>query len=166
MVITARNNRKKITFTTAQTKTELDTNTSDYNSVKCTDLAGDVKVNRVVHIQYVAFDASTPQFYWGTEPMLSKDVDQALDTTRAGVTNPIAVDRWSFTVEQHLLLTQPATSINYYFELMEYEITTYAGIPDRPYLQIMANGQAILVENQDTKKTLDELVRTSQKAKR
>jgi hypothetical protein len=57
-----------------------------------------------------------------------------------------------------LLVTQSATQ-NYYFEIMEYEVTPYEGVPDRPYLQILANGQAILVDSDATKKTLSMLGR-------
>lgn len=166
MVITARNNRKKVYFNTAKTKTELDTNTTDDNSVKLTDMAGELNVNRIVHIQYVGIDASTPTFYWGVEPLLSKDVEETLDTVRAGVSNPISIDRWSYTVEMHLLLTQTATAINYYFEIMEYEVTPYTGVPDRPYLQIMANGQAIMVEAAETEETLARLQAAQMRAKR
>jgi len=152
MVITARNNRPIVTLTGAQTKFDLDIGQSSPAGLEC--MAGELKKNRIVHIQYVAIDtANTPTLYWGTEPLLSKDVEVTLSTTMAGLTNPIAVDRWSYDPSMRLLVTQSATQ-NYYFEIMEYEVTPYEGVPDRPYLQIMANGQAILVESPGTEKTL------------
>jgi hypothetical protein len=152
MVITARNNRPIVTLTGAQTKFDLDVGQSSPAGLEC--MAGELKKNRIVHIQYVAIDtANTPTLYWGVEPLLSKDVEVTLSTTMAGLTNPIAVDRWSYDPSMRLLITQTATQ-NYYFEIMEYEVTPYEGVPDRPYLQIMANGQAILVESPGTEKTL------------
>ena len=163
MVITARHNRPLVTFTSLQTKLELDKDTKDSNNVSCEDLAGELTKERIVNIQYLAIDASTPSIYWGTEPMMSKDVDRAIDTIRVGVSNPIAVDRWSYDPSMHLLITQGATTINYYFEIMEYEVTPYAGTPPMPYLQIMANGQAILVEASETQDTLSLLQKSREK---
>jgi hypothetical protein len=152
MVITARNNRPIVTLTGAQTKFDLDVGQSSPAGLEC--MAGELKKNRIVHIQYVAIDqANTPTLYWGTEPLLSKDVEVTLSTANANVVSPIAVDRWSYDPSMRLLVTQSATQ-NYYFEIMEYEVTPYEGVPDRPYLQIMANGQAILVESPGTEKTL------------
>lgn len=151
MVITVRENRPKFAIASAQQKAEIDiTNNAIAAGAEC--MAGLLTKNRVVHIQYVSVDtAIATQFYWGTEPLMSKDVDLALgvDTTRAGLTNPLIVDRWSYDVSMHLLVTQPSTQ-NYYFEVMEYEVTPFAGTPDRPYLQIMANGQAIMVADDAT----------------
>ena len=153
MVITARNNRPIVALTGAKTKFDLDIGQSDPAGLEC--MAGELKKNRIVHIQYVAIDtANTPTLYWGTEPLLSKDVEVTLSTARAGLTNPIAVDRWTYDPSMRLLVTQTATQ-NYYFEMMEYEVTPYEGTTDRPYLQIMANGQAILVDNEGTKETLN-----------
>ena len=153
MVITARNNRPKVALTGALTKFDLDIGQSTPAGLEC--MAGELKKNRIVHIQYVAIDTgNTPTLYWGTEPLLSKDVEVTLSTTIAGLTNPIAVDRWSYDPSMRLLVTETASQ-NYYFEMMEYEVTPYEGVPDRPYLQIMANGQAILVDNEGTKETLN-----------
>lgn len=152
MVITARNNRPIVALTGAKTKFDLDIGQSSPAGLEC--MAGELKKNRIVHIQYVSIDTgNTPILYWGVEPLLSKDVEVTLSTTIAGLTNPIAIDRWSYDPSMRLLVTQTATQ-NYYFEMMEYEVTPYAGTPDRPYLQIMANGQAIMVEGEETEKTL------------
>jgi len=163
MVITARNNRPIVALTGALTKFDLDVGQSSPAGLEC--MAGELKKNRIVHIQYVAIDtANTPTLYWGTEPLLSKDVEVTLSTTIAGVTNPIAVDRWSFDPSMRLLVTETASQ-NYYFEIMEYEVTPYEGVPDRPYLQIMANGQAIMVESPNTEKTLSRLTAARSKMK-
>jgi hypothetical protein len=157
MVITARNNRPIVTLTGVQTKFDLDVGQSSPAGLEC--MAGELKKNRIVHIQYVSIDTgNTPTLYWGVEPLLSKDVEVTLSTVRAGLTNPIAVDRWSYDPSMRLLVTQTATQ-NYYFEMMEYEVTPYEGVPDRPYLQILANGQAILVDSEATRKTLSMLGR-------
>jgi len=161
MVITARNNRPVIALTGALTKFDLDVGQSTPAGLEC--MAGELKKNRIVHIQYVAIDTgNTPTLYWGTEPLLSKDVEVTISTTMAGLTNPIAVDRWSFDPSMRLLVTETASN-NYYFEIMEYEVTPYEGTPDGTYLQIMANGQAILVENEGTVKTLQRLAAARQK---
>ena len=160
MVITARNNRAKISISGAQTsKVVLYVTTS----AAYEQLHGELKKNRIVHIQYLGLgQAQTVNLYWGTEPALSKDYDDTMDTTRAGLTNPIAIDRWSFDTSMNLSIKQAGTQ-DYYFELMEYEVTPYEGVPDRPYLQIMANGQAILVDNEGTKETLGLLTAARQK---
>jgi len=163
MVITARNNRPVVTLTGVQTKFDLDVGQSTPAGLEC--MAGELKKNRIVHIQFVGIDTDNkPTLYWGTEPLLSKDVEVTIDTTRAGVTNPIAIDRWSFDPSMRLLITQSADQ-NYYFEMMEYEVTPYEGVPDRPYLQIMANGQAIMVESPSTEKTLSRLTAARSKLK-
>jgi hypothetical protein len=151
MVITARENRVKISISGAQTsKVALYLTTlAPYEQ-----LHGELKKNRIVHIQYLGLDQSaTVNLYWETEPLLSKDYDDTIDLTRAGIANTVGVDRWSYDSSMYLSIKQSGTQ-NYYFEIMEYEVTPYEGEPDRPYLQIMANGQAIMVESPNTEKTL------------
>jgi len=154
IVITARNNRPKAAVTGAKTtKYTLDLS----NGAAYEQLHGELKKNRIVHLQYVAIDAAnTPNIYWGTEPLMSKDYDDTMDTTRMGITNPIAVDRWSYDPSMRLSVIQTATQ-NYTFEIMEYEVTPYEGTPERPYLQIFANGQAILIESAGVEKSLQRL---------
>lgn len=145
MVVTTRHNRKTVALSGATTKTALSVDTlAAYES-----LTGNLNKNRIVHLQYVAIDTgNTPEFFWGTQPLQSKDVDDTISTTTAGLTNPLPVDRWSYDNSMRLLVTQSATQ-NYYFEIVEYEIVSYAGTPPRPYTQIMANGQAIVVETEE-----------------
>jgi len=150
-VITARNNRPKIAISGAQTaKVVLYlTTVAQYEQ-----LHGEMKKNRIVHLQYVSIDqAQTVNMYWGTEPLFSKDYDDTVDTTRAGLTNPIGIDRWSYDPSMNLSIKQAGTQ-NYYFEIMEYEVIPYEGTPPRPYLHIMANGQAILVESAESERTM------------
>jgi hypothetical protein len=145
MVVTVRHNRKTVALSGAQTKLALavDSGTT-YES-----LTGNLQKNRIVHLQYVAIDQeNTPEFFWGTQPLQSKDVDDTMSTTTASLSNPLPVNRWSYDSSMRLLVTQSATQ-NYYFEIVEYEIVAYAGSPPRPYYQIMANGQAILVQTQE-----------------
>jgi len=159
MVITVRENRKTFQFTTAQTKTPLAIETATPAGLE--SMTGKLTKNRVVHLQYVGIDAGTPTLYWGTEPLLSKDVEETIDATRAGISNPIAIDRWSYDDAMRLLLTQAAVTINYYFQIMEYEVVPYEGTPTRPYLHLMSNGQAMLVESEETAKTVSMLGRTA-----
>ena len=156
MIITAREDRPEFNITGAQTKLDLDVSQNQTTTPGSECMAGLLAKNRIVHIQYVSVDTDVPtQLYWGTEPLMSKDVDLALgiDNERAGLTNPLIVDRWSYDTAMRLSVSQPSTQ-NYYFEIMEYEVTPFLGIPDRPYLQIMANGQAIMVADEATAKTI------------
>lgn len=151
IVITVRNNRPTIAITGAKaTKYTLDLS----NSSTFEQLHGELKKNRIVHLQYLAIDTgNTPNLYWGTEPLLSKDVDGTISTTVAGLTNPIGIDRWSYDPAMRLAIIQTATQ-NYYFEILEYEVVPYEGTPTKPYLQIFANGQAILIESESVEKSL------------
>ena len=147
MVITARNNRPLIAVSGAVTTYT----TFDVSILAAYEqLHGELKKNRIVHLQYLAIDqAQAINLQWGTEPVFSKDVDATMTTARAGLTNPIAIDRWSYDPAMRLAFKQAGTQ-NYYFEIMEYEVTPYEGEPPAPYLHLMANGQAILVESPRT----------------
>ena len=146
MVITVRENRKTVTITGSQTKLPLALD----GAASYENLAGNMNKNRLVHIQYVAIDqANTPELFWGTEPLQSKDVDDTMSTVTAGISNPMQVNRWSYDQAMRMLVSQSATQ-DYYFLIKEYEIIAYAGTPNRPYTQIMANGQAIRVEDAAT----------------
>lgn len=151
LVITVRHNRKLVALTGAQTKLALNVSTlAAYES-----LHGNLQKNRITHIQYVAItESNTPEFYWGTQPLQSKDVDDTLNVVTAGLDNPIAVDRWSYDISMYLFVSESGSQ-NYYFEVIEYEIVSYAGTPPRPYLQIMANGQAVFVETQTTESVMN-----------
>ena len=143
MVITVRHNRKTVAISGAQTsKLALSVTTlAAYES-----LTGNLNKNRIVQIQYVAIDqVVTTEFYWGTQPLQSKDVDDTCTPTTAGLSNPMMIDRWSYDNSMALLITQSNTQ-NYYFEIVEYEIVAYTGTPPRPYTQIMSNGQAMEIE--------------------
>ncbi len=145
MVTTVRTNRKKVALATAQTKYRFYTETNpDYAS-----LHGNLALNRVVHIQYVSIDQNVDTiFYWGTQPLQSKDVEEKIQPWGAGLSNPLEVDRWSFDPAMHLYVTT-AGAQNFYFEIIEYEIVEYTGKPTRPYLYIAPNGQAIFVETSE-----------------
>lgn len=154
MVITVRRNRKKATVTGAKT--------TDYRfktdvSSEFTPMVGNLALNRVVHLQYVSIDVDTDtKFFWGTQPLLSKDRVEAIQTWGANLLAPLELDRWSFDEAMHLYIQQAATQ-NYYFEIIEYEVVPYAGEPTRPFLHIMGNGQAIFVESQGVEQTLGQI---------
>ena len=141
-VVTVRNNRKKVTVSGAKT--------SLYDLVIGTDtsfesLHGNLKKNRIVHLQYLGLDVDTPTYlWWLTQPLLSKDVDEAIRSTLAPVDQPIELDRWSYDDSQYLRIKQDATQ-NYYFVIAEYEVVGYPGKPEGDFLHVFANGQAQFV---------------------
>jgi hypothetical protein len=146
MVTTVRRNRKKVSLIGSKDKYRFYTETdASYASMH-----GNLSLNRVVHLQYVSIDQSVDTIlYWGTQPLLSKDVEEAIQPWAANLAAPLEIDRWSFTPEMHLYVTT-AGDQNFYFEIIEYEVVEYPGTPTRPYLYIMANGQAIFVETPET----------------
>ena len=141
-VVTVRNNRKKVTVSGA--KTTL------YDLVIGTDasfesLHGNLKRNRIVHLQYLGLSVDTPTYlWWLTQPLLSKDVDEAIGSTIAPVDQPIELDRWSYDDSQYLRIKQDATQ-NYYFVIVEYEVVGFPGKPEGDFLHVFANGQAQFV---------------------
>lgn len=142
-VLTVRNNRKKVAISGA--KADL------YDLVLSTapafeSLHGKLQKNRIVHIQYLGIDqAQNTYLWWLTQPLLSKDVDEAITSTEAPVDQPLEIDRWSYDDSQYLRIKQAGTQ-NYYFVLAEYEVTGYPGKPETDFLHIFANGQAQFVK--------------------
>ena len=142
LITTVRRNRKKVSLTGAQTKYRFYT----AQSAEYTPMVGNIDRNRVVHLQYVALgQAVATKFWWLTEPLLSKEREESVDSTTAPLDAPLEIDRWSFREEMHLYVTT-AGDQDFYFEIIEYEVQPYEGIPERPYLYIMANGQAIFIK--------------------
>jgi hypothetical protein len=142
-ILTVRRNRQRHEVSGAITEAKA-LNVSENAAYE--PLHGNLKKDRVVHLQYVAVEtaAVTSVLYWGTVPLLSKDYAISISTVTAPVDAPLEIDRWSFDESMRLALTQSATQI-YDFECVEYEVTKYEGVP-KMYLHIMANGQAIFVE--------------------
>lgn len=146
-VVTVRNNPYKISISGAKT--------SLYDLVKSTDttyesLHGNVKVNRIVHIQYLGLgQAQNTYLWWLTQPLLSKDVDEAITNTIAPIDNPMEIDRWSYDDSQYLRIKQDGTQ-DYYFNIIEYEVVGYPGKPDGDFLHVFANGQAQFVKSGTT----------------
>jgi len=142
-VVTVRNNRKKVEVSGA--KTTL------YDLVIGTDtsfesLHGNLKKNRIVHLQYLGLGAAQSTYlWWLTQPLLSKDVDEAITSAIAPIDQPIEIDRWSYDDSQYLRIKQADTQ-QYYFVIAEYEVVGYPGKPDKPFLHIFANGQSQFVE--------------------
>jgi len=151
-VITVRHDRKRFTISGAKTEAYRLYLTTD---ATYENLHGSIERNRIVHLQYLAVETATVTsvLWWGTQPLLSKDVSESITTITAPVDAPLEIDRWSFDPAMHLYLTQSATQV-YDVELIEYEIIPYGGAPTRPYLHIMGNGQAIFVEAQATEQAL------------
>ena len=149
MIIQKRHNRKAVSVTGAQTNYILaldNGNTSGTTSTFLESMTGNLNKNRIVHLQWVAMTvADTPEFIWGTQPLQSKDVADTISTILAGPTNPIEIDRWSYDQSMRLLVTQGNVSQVYYFEIVEYEIVSYAGQAIYPYWQLLSNGAGIFV---------------------
>jgi hypothetical protein len=141
-VVTVRNNRKKVAISGAKTTLYdlvIGTDTS-YES-----LHGNLKKNRIVHLQYLGIsETQNTYLWWLTQPLLSKDVDEAILPTTAPVDQPLEIDRWSYDDSQYLRIKQDGTQ-NYYFVIVEYEVTGYPGKPDGDFLHVFANGQAQFV---------------------
>jgi len=141
--VTVRNNRKKVAISGA--KTDL------YDLVISTDssyesLHGNLKKNRIVHLQYLGIDQTQNTYlWWLTQPLLSKDVDEIILPTTAPVDQPLEIDRWSYDDSQYLRIKQAGTQ-NYYLVIAEYEVIGYPGKPDGDFLHIFANGQAQFVK--------------------
>jgi len=141
--VTVRNNRKKVAISGA--KTTL------YDLVIGTDasyesLHGNLKKNRIVQLQYLGLgQAQNTYIWWLTQPLLSKDVDEAITSAEAPIDQPIEIDRWSYDDSQYLKIKQAGTQ-DYYFVIAEYEVTGYPGKPEADFLHIFANGQAQFVK--------------------
>ena len=141
-VVTVRNNRKKVEVSGAQTSLyDLVISTS----TSFESLHGNLKKNRIVHLQYLGLGADQSTYlWWLTQPLLSKDVDEAITSVIAPIDQPIEIDRWSYDDSQYLRIKQAATQ-QYYFVIAEYEIVGYPGKPDGDFLHVFANGQAQFV---------------------
>ena len=151
MIIQVRHNRKAVAVTGSQTNYILaldNASTAGTSSTFLESMTGNLNKNRIVHIEYVGLTiADTPEFIWGTQPLQSKDVADTLNANLAGTTNPIEVDQWSYDQSMRLLVTQGNVSQVYYFDIVEYEIVAYAGVPTQPYWQLLSNGAGIYVAN-------------------
>ena len=157
MIIQVRHNRKLVQVNGVQNNyiLALDNNaTAGTSSTALESMTGNINKNRIVHLEYVAVaeaDAgapATPFFTWGTQPLSSKDVQDAISSTTASLAGPVEIDRWSYDQSMRLLVTQGNTSHNYYFDIVEYEVVAYAGAPTQPYWQILSNGAGIYVASE------------------
>jgi len=111
-------------------------------------LHGDIALERVVHLMYLALTAATPTvlFRWGTEPLLSKWRAYYIGSNHAGLTNPLTVDRWSYDKEMRIALLKAAGAQTLWLETLEYAAQIWEKEPPKKYLKILANGQAVFVE--------------------
>lgn len=140
--MTVRNNRKKVAITGAKT-TLYDLVIGTVTSYE--SLHGNLKKNRIVHLQYLGIDQTQNTYlWWLTQPLLSKDVDEAILPTTAPIDQPLEIDRWSYDDSQYLRIKQDGTQ-NYYFVIVEYEVVGYPGKPEGDFLHVFANGQAQFV---------------------
>jgi len=111
-------------------------------------LHGNLKVSRVVQIQYVSVANAAPEVLlkWGTEPLFSKWVSLYIGSNNADLSHPIQVDRWSYDEEMRISVVKIAGAQTLWFEIIEYEVVEWTKTPPKRYLKILANGQAVFVE--------------------
>jgi len=146
-VKTVRPNRQTFTETGTITEKALNTTTDE----KYQALHGNLEVGRIVHIQYLAFGTATDTIpYWEKEPLGSKWRKIPFDSTLAGLSSPLEVNRWSYSKEQRIAITIEAAgaSQDLYFDCVEYEVVEYkkALTAGQLYLKIFPNGQARMMK--------------------
>jgi len=109
-------------------------------------ITGNLDLNRLVHYRYLSIDADVNAvFYWGeTKPLLSDYADIPLDTKIAGLSNPIQIDKWSYSNSMYIYLKSLTGTVNVYLEGFEYLIEKTEEKPTK-YLDIAPNGDARFV---------------------
>jgi len=143
-VFVVRSNRQTYDFATA-TETILNVSANNIYEV----MHGNIKVGRIVHIQYVAVinDAPDVLLKWGTEPLFSKWKNVKIDSLAAHRLAPMTVDRWSYDESMRISVTpDSAAAQTLWFEVIEYEVVEWTKTPPKRYLKILADGQAVFME--------------------
>jgi hypothetical protein len=146
-VSVVRPNRQKFTETGVIAEKALNTTTDE----KYQALHGSLEVFRIVNIQYLAFGTATDTIpYWQKEPIGSKWVKIAFNSTLAGLDAPLEVNRWSYDKELRMSITIEGVgqSQDLYFDIVEYEVVEYtkALTKGQLYLKIFPNGQARMMQ--------------------
>ncbi len=114
------------------------------------DIAGNITVGRVINLQYASISgAGDIHLFWLEDPLMSKWVDDVLNTTLAPMTNPLIIDRYTYSDEMHMKYISGATVPDIYLDLVEYQVAEVTETPSM-YLQILPTGQATFIESEAT----------------
>lgn len=110
-------------------------------------LHGNMTAGRVVQLQYFALTSAIDTLLqWGVNPLLSKWRNVYINTTGAGLTNPLQIDRWSYDVEMRLGVVKAVGAQTLWLEIVEYELVPWDKTPPKKYLKILETGEAVFVE--------------------
>jgi hypothetical protein len=143
-VVVVRHNRQPITLDAGAVATAIALNAAINEAFQA--LHGKIKVGRITHMQYLALTTGVDVvFRWMVEPLGSKYVAIAYDSTVAAVDAPVEVDRWSHDESMRLAYTKDAGAQTAIFEMVEYEVKT-TEIAPKKYLKILPNGQAAFID--------------------
>lgn len=137
-----RRGRIQYTFAAAIPATKLILYTT--TSAIYTPIVGDMNNKRVVHLQYISCSTvNNIVLWWLTEPMLSKHAQPALNSNIAGLTSPYEVDKWTYDESMNIQLSNmPVAPQTLTFELIEYAVEAYTGIPSQ-FLELTEKGESI-----------------------
>lgn len=133
-----RRNRKSFTENAVEDKKPWNTS----SGVAYTNLVGDLKNKRVVHLHYLSLTTAIAcGLRWGTEPLLSRVTEETLDSTLSGLTAPYEIDKWTYDESMHIKLTKIVGAQTCIVELIEYTVET---CPESPvYLELTPQGEGI-----------------------
>jgi len=114
------------------------------------NIAGNITVGRVINLQYASLSgAGDIHLYWLEDPLMSKWVDDVMNTTLEPMTNPLIIDRFTYADEMHMKYTSGAAVPDLYIDLVEYQVAEVDEAPSM-YLQILPTGQATFIESEAT----------------
>ncbi len=112
------------------------------SGVAYTNLVGDLKNVRVVHLHYLSLITAIPcGLRWGTEPLLSRITEETLDLNLANLAAPYEIDKWSYDESMHIKLTKIVGAQTCIVELIEY--TVESGVKSPVYLELTPQGEAV-----------------------
>ena len=115
------------------------------------DIVGDVDLNRIVHLRYIACEQTVDTImYWGKDPLMSKDVEDVINSYVAPEGSPLKLDKWSYDQSQFLAITKVITEQDFVIEFINYELVPspeYTDLkPPKRYLSVTAEGNATYIE--------------------
>ncbi len=128
------------------------------------NVSGNLTVGRVINLQYASLNgAGDIHLFWLEDPLMSKWVDDVLNTTLGPMTNPLIIDRYTYAQEMHLKYTSGVTVPDLYIDLVEYQV---AEVEEEPtmYLQILPTGQATFIESEATAEAMRNFRKTLKSA--
>jgi len=163
LIVVARRSRVVKDLAASQT-TKKPLNVAD-NAANA-DIAGNITVGRVVNLQYASLSgAGDIHLFWLEDPLMSKWVDDVLNTTLEPMTNPLIVDRFTYADEMHLKYLSGVTVPDLYIDLVEYQVAEVDEAPSM-YLQILPTGQATFIESEATAEAMRNFRQTLKSAEK